>query len=47
VAWPLLAYGGRFVKKSTRRDVLERMKAERAAARGGVMTAAGGAAAAS
>jgi ligand-binding SRPBCC domain-containing protein len=26
--WPLMAYGGRFVKKSTRRQVLERMKAQ-------------------
>lgn len=32
ILWPLIAIGGRFVKKSTRRDVLERMKAERAAA---------------
>jgi hypothetical protein len=31
--WPLLAYGGRFVKKSTRRQVLEQMKAELAAKR--------------
>lgn len=31
--WPLLAYGGRFVKKSTRRQVLEQMKAEIAAKR--------------
>ena len=26
--WPLLAYGGRFVKKSTRRQVIEQMKAD-------------------
>jgi hypothetical protein len=30
--WPAMALGGRLVKKSTRREVLERMKAERAAA---------------
>lgn len=30
--WPLMAYGGRFVKKSTRRQVLERMKAQQPAA---------------
>lgn len=32
--WPLMAVGARFVKKSTRRQVLERMKAERAMAEG-------------
>jgi hypothetical protein len=31
--WPLIAYGGRFVKKSTRRQVLEQMKSELAAQR--------------
>jgi hypothetical protein len=31
--WPLMAFSARFVKKSTRRQVLERMKAERAVAR--------------
>ena len=36
--WPLMAIGGRFVKKSTRRQLLEQMKAERQAA-----AAAGGA----
>jgi hypothetical protein len=30
--WPLMAFGGRFVKKSTRREVLERMKADVATA---------------
>lgn len=30
--WPLMAFGARFVKKSTRRHLLEQMKAERAAA---------------
>jgi ligand-binding SRPBCC domain-containing protein len=30
--WPLMALGARFVKKSTRRQLLERMKAERAMA---------------
>lgn len=30
--WPLMAYGGRFVKKSTRRQVLEQMKARPPAA---------------
>lgn len=29
--WPAMALGGRLVKKSTRRQVLEKMKAERAA----------------
>ena len=28
--WPLMAFGARFVKKSTRRQVLERMKVDRA-----------------
>lgn len=32
ILWPLIAIGGRFVKRSTRREVLERMKAERPAA---------------
>jgi hypothetical protein len=31
--WPLMVYGGRFVKKSTRREVLEKMKADLAARR--------------
>ena len=30
--WPLMVYGSRFVKKSTRRQVLERMKNERQSA---------------
>jgi ligand-binding SRPBCC domain-containing protein len=30
--WPAIAYGGRLVKKSTRRQVIEKVKAERAAA---------------
>lgn len=30
--WPLMAFGARFVKKSTRRQLLEQMKAERAMA---------------
>jgi hypothetical protein len=31
--WPAIAVGGRFVKKSTRRQVLERVKAEHTASR--------------
>lgn len=31
--WPLIVYGGRFVKKSTRREVLEKMKATQAVPR--------------
>jgi hypothetical protein len=30
--WPLMAFGARFVKKSTRRQLLEQMRVERAAA---------------
>lgn len=31
ILWPLMAFGARFVKKSTRRQLLEQMKGERAA----------------
>jgi ligand-binding SRPBCC domain-containing protein len=31
ILWPLMAVGGRFVKKSTRRKLLDEMRAERAA----------------
>lgn len=32
ILWPLMVVGARFVKKSTRRDLLERMRTERATA---------------
>src|SRR5690606_12648284 len=31
ILWPLMAFGARFVKKSTRRQLLEQMKGDRAA----------------
>jgi ligand-binding SRPBCC domain-containing protein len=34
ILWPLMAFGARFVKKSTRRQLLEQMKGERAAVSG-------------
>lgn len=40
ILWPLMAFGARFVKKSTRRHLLEQMKAERVGSPG---TAAPGA----
>jgi ligand-binding SRPBCC domain-containing protein len=37
--WPLMAFGARFVEKSTRRQLLDRMKAERTMARASGATA--------